>query len=409
MRNSTATLVVGTTADYIDWIENRSRSRAIFLTAIHERHKAAERFAPPQRELLTDLTRSEQCIPFVQSYLRATGVSLDGIACFDDESLPLAAMLAQALALEFPSVKSILRSLDKQAAKEAWMASGVPCPKAIAVSGSLDELDTGEICFPCVLKPHSASGSERVFLCHTRAQARHAAIEIIDSAENDTAVAEEYIVGEEFSCDFVIDDGHVQILRTARKHMAATCPLGTALAYSLPSHLDEFLYEEILGEVLRNAATSLGISRAICMVDFIVRDEEIFLIELSPRMGGDCLPHVMLEAWGVDAIGRAMEFYRGESIGPWLNESAPTVVGLRIFSQAAGKVSSVNTHEIDEDARIISHTLKESSGRVVVMPPQDYSSWLLGHVVFQPYAARDVEEQIRDFRERISISLEDLK
>ena len=411
MRNDGDILVVGTTADYVEWIENRSRSDAVFLTASKERERASERYLRPEREILADLQDSQECLSRVRGYLDSSGTTIASIACFDDESLPLAAVLARELGLEFPSVESIRLCLDKHLAKEAWQEAHVPCPRAVAVSSSAGEIEEGGIGFPCVLKPHSGSGSEGVFLCNTLEQARQGVAQILASGKgtgaNSTAVAEELVSGTEFSCDFAVSDAKVEILRTARKHMTSNGPVGTTMAYILPSQLSPEMRDGVLPGVLLRAAEALGISRAICMADFIADGEKVFLLEISPRPGGDCLPHILLEAWGIDAIGGAMAFSRGDPAKPWLSESAPTVIGLRVFAPGPGRMAAVDTHRIEDDPRVISHHLNDGCGRVVILPPKDYSSWLLGHVIFQPYAGTSVEDQIHEIRANINVRLED--
>lgn len=404
-------LVVGTTADYIDWIELHDEAVTIFLTGKRERKKAVGRYRPPQREILADLNHFDDCLQSVQSYISSTQTRIVAVVCFDDESLVLAAVLAKELGLEFPSPEAVRQCLDKQAAKQVWQGCGVPCPNAISISSDLTECDGAGLPFPCVLKPHSGSGSERVFLCHTSAQARQAAMKIIAASKHGgkdtTAVAETFIDGDEFSCDFVVSDGVVRILRTAGKCMAPGAPLGTALAYILPADLPAGIRNKVLPSTLRKATEALGILHAICMVDFMVKDGEVFLLEISPRIGGDCLPHVLFDAWGIDPIVAAMDFARGAPVKPWLKETAPTVVGLRVFSPRPGKVVAVDTRRLDHDPRVISHHLDGCRGRTVVLPPKDYSSWLLGHVTFQPYTSKDTEEQIHELRERITVRFED--
>ena len=413
MRDDDTILIVGTTADYIEWIECRSRTNALFLTAQRERERAVGKFHTPEHEILVDLNRPDLCLQLLQDYLRSAQTDLAGIACFDDESLPLAALLANELALEFPSEDAIRQCLDKHVSKQVWHAHGVPCPNAQSISCHSTERDLETLSFPCVLKPHSGSGSERVFLCHTPEQVHEAMLKITATTkgigDRVTAVAETFIAGTEFSCDFSITDGNVQILRTARKYLASGAPLGTALAYILPAQLSPRMVDTVLPDILARAADAMGISRAICMVDFIITDDnDVVLLELSPRMGGDCLPHILLEGWGIDTISATVEFARGTPITPWLKESAPTVVGLRVFAPAPGMVAGIDTHTIDSDPRLLSHNLHACLGRTVVLPPEDYSSWLLGHVIFQPYLAEDLEDQILELRESLCLHLEEV-
>ena len=411
MNSSGNSLVVGTTADYIEWIDSHGDFDTIFLTSANEREKAAGRYRGPKREILADLSQFDECLLAVQRHMDSAQTPIVAIACFDDEALLLAAFLAEKLGLTFPAPAAIRQCLDKHAAKQVWRDHNVLCPKAVCVTADLEAIAVAGLSFPCVLKPHSGSGSECVFLCSTMEQAQQAAARIITTFRRNgaatTAVAEEYIDGDEFSCDFVVGKGVVRVLRTAGKFMDPDAPIGTTLAYVLPAGLPPAIRNELLPTMLGKATRSLGITHAICMADFMIKDDEIVLLEISPRIGGDCLPHVLFNAWGIDAITAAMSFSRGKLIHPWLEEEAPTVVGLRVFSPHAGRVVSVNTRHLNDDPRVIAHNLDGCRGRTVTMPPEDYSSRMLGHLVFQPYASGNTEAQIHELRNRIRIQFEE--
>jgi len=410
MRSSGYTLVVGTTADYIDWIERHDESPVLFLTAPRERAKAT-RYLLPEHELLADLEHVDDCLLAVQNYSRSTETPVVALACFDDERLVLAAELAQALDLRFSSPQSIRQCLDKQESKRIWQQSGVPCPSATILSPDPTAAELKRLARPCVLKPHCGSGSEHVFLCRTPKQVREAARVITSPSAHGraraTAVAEAFVDGDEFSCDFVVSDGRVTLLRSAGKCKAEDAPMGTTLAYILPATLPMAIRKTHLPAALLNATAALGIHHAICMADFIVKDGALFLLEISPRIGGDCLPHALFDAWGIDTIGAAMAFAQGHTPSRWLRHGAPKVVGLRVFAPHRGTVAEVDTRGIDDDPRVISQHFATRRGRVVVMPPEDYSSWLLGHVIFQPYVSADTTDQIHELRERIVIHYED--
>ena len=39
---------------------------------------------------------------------------------------------------------------------------------------------------------------------------------------------------------------------------------------------------------LKSAAQAVGLTRALCMVDFILQANELVFLEIAPRPGGDC-------------------------------------------------------------------------------------------------------------------------
>ena len=199
---------------------------------------------------------------------------------------------------------------------------------------------------PVVLKPITGSGSELVFKCTDRSECLEA-FETIRTRLSETKsnrmymqaqaatgggdprrdlVAEEFVAGEEYSSDFYLEDGDVRVVRTARKILAVGGQTGTTVAYEVPGSLPAGLPVEGLPAQLRRAAHAIGLRRALCMVDFIVREGKPYLLELTPRPGGDCLPWLIRESSGLDMLGLTLEFARGLEITLPAAEAQPLAV-----------------------------------------------------------------------------------
>ena len=130
MNDSNKVLVVGTTADYIDWIRRTCPGRALFLTDSSIRHQAREPKPAPAEEILCDLSNYGQARDNLKRHLRKECLSLDGITSYDCESLELTAILAQDFDLSYPSVEAVSKSRDKGLSKFLWRQDGVNCPRA---------------------------------------------------------------------------------------------------------------------------------------------------------------------------------------------------------------------------------------------------------------------------------------
>jgi hypothetical protein len=50
--------------------------------------------------------------------------------------------------------------------------------------------------------------------------------------------------------------------------------------------------------------------------------------------------------------------------------------------------------------------LTRRPGHRIKMPPEDYDSWLLGHVIFHPDAHSDPEAQCRELIEKLVVEVE---
>lgn len=412
-------VVVGTTADYIDIISTRFPGRALFVTDHRERAAAVESPPDSASEVLCDLSDFEEVGSALRLQLMRWRIKPIGIACFDCESMSLAAYLADLYELPYPGAGAIAAARDKCRSKQLWRGCGLPTP-AVRTGQELSDAVSfmAETGGPVVLKPTTGSGSELVFVCHNRDELSHAFATMTVRLENHSnarmyprdavgrIAMEEYVAGEEYSCDFVLDGNRVDIIRIARKVFAAGHTVGTTLAYVVPSDLPEGLERSALADQFKRAAMALGIDRAVCMIDFIVRDGQAVMLELTPRPGGDCLPPLIRLSGGLDMLGLTLDF--AEGIYPALPPPSRwrRLVGARIIAGQAGMVRQIDSRHAMADSRVIEVYLKRRPGHEVVLPPEDYDSRILGHVIFAPSATTAVEVEANELIGMVRVDME---
>lgn len=419
-------LVVGTTPDYIAYINERYRGRALFITDPAQRIGAREPAPDRASEIVCDLSDFDKVMTALRRHVRRFGLSLSGVACYDCEWLILASRIAQQLRLPFPSRQAVQTCRNKYLSKQRWQQHGVLCPRTEYVKTGPEAVRfLDDIGRPMVLKPLSGSGSELTFRCDDPREALSAMRTILnglrlrsdlpmyrpdngnDAADpRDTVLAEEYIDGREYSCDFVLEDSSVTIIRVAKKLRRPGSPFGTTVAYVLPARLPGMLDEDILKNRLREAAQALGLKRAICMVDFMISQDRVVFLELTPRIGGDCLPPLIRQSCGLDTIELALDFAEGRALKIPEKSQWQEMVGLRLFARQGGTLRNFDLRKLSDDSRVKEIVMKRSSGHHITLPPEDYDSWMLGHVIFRPEPKRSIEEQCNELSERLVIHLE---
>lgn len=402
-------IVVGTTADYIEIISTRYPGRCLFITDPAERGRHPGNAPGAGGELLCGLEDEGRVIAALKAHLAARGFEASGVACFDCESLMLAALVARELGLPYPTPESVALCRSKYATRKRWREDGVPCPEAALARTIGETVDFFERAGgPVVMKPLSGSGSELVTLCRDRSECERAFALLTErmSAHSNARmyssvgpgggtdprtafVVETFVSGTEFSCDFTVDGNDLEIIRVAGKIMAPDQSMGTTLAYVLPGELPGGMGREALAPTLMKAARALGLRRAIAMVDFIISEGGISLLEMTPRPGGDCLPDLIMESSGFDTLGAALDFAEGKKLkippaGSWRK-----LIGLRLIASREGILKRLDCGAIVSDGRVLSCRLKRGPGDRVVLPPLDYDSRILGHVIFEaPEGAR---------------------
>ncbi|MDT8395968.1 MAG: ATP-grasp domain-containing protein [bacterium] len=407
-------LVVGTTPDYIELIEGRYSGRALFLTDARVRRNAGVERPPEEVEVTADLSNSKEALSSLRRHLTTHGMELSGITCFDDESLALAASLAAKLALPYHSEASIKTSRSKFHSKRAWLRSGVPCPRVLTAREPEDlEAVIDRLGFPLVLKPLTGSGSELVFWCKNRGEARKAFRIItrrlaehpdermyhlghyqgqgIDPRQD--VVAEEGLTGPEFSCDFILENGRVKIVRVAGKILAPELGTGTTHLYYVPANGDTGISQRDLEKQLFEAADAMELTSGLFMADFIVHRGRASFLELSPRPSGDCLPWLIRASGGLDMLCLALDLAEGSSPVLPPVESFRFLAAVRILARQTGVIERIDVSRIAGDPGVVDITLYREPGHKVALPPGDYFSRVLGHIIFSPSNPDDLAEE----------------
>jgi biotin carboxylase len=420
-------LVVGTTADYIAVISARYPGRALFLTDERERIRSAETAPGSSDEVLCDLGAPDDAVRRLAVHLETHDIALEGVTAFDCESLSLAAEIARRWRLAFPSQQSVENCRSKHISKQLWQEADVNCSQSRIIATVEEAIafmrETGR---PAIMKPLTGSGSELVFLCRdkleciasfkmltaglTERRSTRMHNDPLRRAAGDSAATrfaiEEFIEGREYSCDFILENGEVEIVRIAKKIPAVGHPIGTTLAYVVPANLPGAIDMVRFRSQIADACHAVGLTRALCMLDFIIRDDKAEFLELTPRPGGDCLPSLIQHSMDIDMFGLTLDFAAGRRLSLPAARNRTPLVGLRIISRQAGIFKGIDSPAIENDSRVVEVFQKHQSGHRIVLPPADYDSRILGHVIFRPVSKNDLEAECKSLEAKLAIRLE---
>ena len=414
-------LVVGTTPDYIDWIRRTCPRRSFFVTDRKIRQRAKEADPGPSEELLCDLTDPARVLRTLTAHTRQQGITIDGVACFDCESLALAASLAEELCLTFPSPTAIANCRNKLYSKTIWLEKGLSAPPVVPVRQAGDVVGFYNLIgTSCVLKPVSGSGSELVFHCRSEEECRQAFAVLDDglgrradnrlyqdaSPDSPPMLAEAFIDATEFSCDFLLENNRVRLIRLCRKITAfEESPFGTARGYLLVDNLPG-IQEETLCRHLAQAATVLGLSRSVCMADFMVRDGRVILLEITPRPGGDCLPALVRHAFGLDMLLLTLDLAQNRPIDLDAVRPRACLAGLRLHARQAGVLKKINWEAVADDPRVREICPLRHPGDRICLPPDDYETFLLGNIIFAPRSRKTAVDECRHILSALTVEME---
>ncbi len=419
-------IVIGTTPDYVKKIGIAEKEKSLLFVLDHKFESYPELAeSENSHSLFTNIENYNETLPGLSKFLSESDNGDPRFVCFDCEALLLTARLAEYFNSPFPSPDSILKARNKFLSGTIWMNNGIPTPKSNLADGLSDSLAFfEEYQKDIVLKPVSGSGSELLFHCSGEEDVFKAVLtlekqlskrkdnplfaQMVNPVSGDSVdpcrvwIVEEFIDGNEFSCDFFLNGDEITLIRETGK-IRADEPFGTVLAYTVPSRRPDLITNEKIKKTMSAAARSLGFERGYFMADYIVKDDHIFMIELTPRPGGDSIPELIKASSGSDILKTYMDIMCGNHSNlKDFTEPSGYYTSIHFYSDRNGIIDEIDTDSIVKDPRFRYLEIKKKKGDRVSLPPDDYDSRSIGYGVFfsgmdspSPAMCRDIQNKIK--------------
>ena len=142
--------------------------------------------------------------------------------------------------------------------------------------------------FPVIVKPTDRSGSRGVTKVYEKDDLEKAIEKAIYYSFEKKAIVEEYIDGDEFSCECISYHGKHYFLTITKKYTTGE-PNFIETAHVEPANLNNEM-EEKVKETVFKALDALKIENGASHSEFrINKKNEVRIIEIGARMGGDCI------------------------------------------------------------------------------------------------------------------------
>ncbi len=207
--------------------------------------------------------------------------SIDGIiTAATDKPLIMMAKVAEKYGFSFFSEKTAVISTDKYLMKRVFQENNIPCAKGSLINKIEDSLK-----YPLILKPRDNSGSRGIVFCETKAEAEEGLKDALAFSKKDTILAEEFISGKEYSIEALHFDNQTKVLQITEK-ITTPHPYNVELAHIQPAEISSAEENEI-DELINKVATAMNFQNCASHTELKINDDGIFVIETSPRLGGD--------------------------------------------------------------------------------------------------------------------------
>lgn len=243
--------------------------------------------------------------------------NIDGIMSFAvDPGVVTAAYVADQLGLATCPYESVLILQNKALFRQFLTENNFTVPKAKGFSDkNISDKDLLGFSFPVIVKPVDSAGSKGVTRVDKKEDLEPAIKTALSYSFTDQYIIEEFIEQKGFSSDtdcFSVD-GELKFYSFSNQRFDsdAVNPY-TPSAYSWPSTISMESQEELKNEIQR-LIKLLNLGTSIYNIEVRVgTDGKAYIMEMSPRGGGNRLSEILKFATGADLIKNAVKAAVGD-------------------------------------------------------------------------------------------------
>lgn len=296
-------------------------------------------------------------------------IGIDGVVSVtSDFAVNTVNYVARTNGLVGNSERTDLLARNKYMMRKALQDAGLFVPRFFKVDRGFDVKDIEEYSYPLIVKPVDRWSSKGVTRINSGADFGTAVEYAMQESLNQEAIVEEFMEGEEYSCECICYDYHYDVLAFTQK-LTTGFPHYVETGHIQPADLEEEK-KQYISEKIFIALKALDIRYGAAHAEFkIMPNGEIGIIEIGARMGGDCIGTDLVQlSTGYDylkmvidvACGNFPEFKRSKH---WSRVQVNYILNMDDYElymklEKEGKVISSN--DIDQD---FGEEIKDSSMR----------------------------------------------
>lgn len=229
-----------------------------------------------------------------------------------DQANITACYVAEKLNLPHPySYETALNVTDKSRMKSIMWENGISTSMYVTCS-SIEEIDINGLNYPIVVKPADSNGSRGVHKCSDAEELRFYFKDAREASRNGKVVIEGFVDGTEVSFYYFIQNHSAHYITSNQRFRfrAGTAGVIQSAGGLYPVALPRIIYQK-MQENADKIAKSFKLDNTPIFIQAIATDNEVFVIEFAPRIGGGLSYRLIENENQFDIINATIDSFLG--------------------------------------------------------------------------------------------------
>ncbi len=321
-----------------------------------------------------------------------------------DVAMPTAADVAGALGLRGPSVASTATACDKMLFRQFLERHRFPVPQWQELHGTEDP----QLAWPgdgrWIVKPSQSSGSKGIVVVESEEELHAAFPAALAFSKSGEALIEQFLDGHQGTLEGWLRAGEIA-WSCLLDRSTAWLPHTATHGHATPSRLSAAQSDAVLETVTR-LWRELGVSDGPFDCDFVVLGHTVYILEVSPRLGGNAICELVRSAFGFDLVEHTVRWACGEAATP-LPTSAPrprAIVLLGTTTAGRLRYDEAEAAALTGESWVQSLEWDAPSGSPV--QPFTDGRHRVGQALLAAADRDELDARVREVRERLQVRAE---
>ena len=293
---------------------------------------------------------------------------LNGVFTAGTDFSASVAWVAEKLGLPGLPYYSALNATDKIRMRSYFKQNNVSSPGFIELSQDMEFLnEISSLKFPLVVKPVDSMGARGVKKIKDITELHKAVENALQYSRTDRVIVEEFIEGEEYSIDALVQNGEITIYGLAVRHIFFP-PYFIEMGHTIPALLDSEK-QKLIEDEFKKGIKALGINNGAAKGDIIYSENGPVIGEIAARLSGGYMSGWTFPyASGIESTRGAMEIAMGLSPDQY-DGSLKNTTAERAFLSIPGTVKTIENIEEAYNTEFVKDLfLRVDIGDSVVFP-----------------------------------------
>ncbi len=243
----------------------------------------------------------------------ARGLDVDAVLSFASEpALQTVSYVAEALGLPGPSLSAVMKLTDKGLFRSLLREAGLPVPMAVTVPKATPAayvprlMEEHGVAIPCIVKPVDSSGSKGITVLDETLATLPAALEhAFAFSRSGECIIEQYIEGDQIHGDGYLEGGKLAFHYLGDHVFFTDGGCRVPISTRWPTRHEPGVVQHIASQVETIASVS-GYRKGPANIEArVTSGGAVYIIEVSPRNGGNHVPIITQHLTGFDFIRQA--------------------------------------------------------------------------------------------------------